>query len=77
MADEILSIADDILRGARAVAMFIYGSDAEKYKRRIYHLVETNRAFPWFPEGSLICCRKSVLIRDWIESPENRHMKRG
>lgn len=36
-----VALADDLLRGAGAIAEFIYG-DA-KYRRKIYHLVETSR----------------------------------
>lgn len=56
-------LASDILRGADAIAEFL-GSE----RRKVYHLVETSR-LPVFRIGSIICARKSTLIK-WIEEQE-------
>jgi len=62
------SLADDILRGAAAIAEFLFG-DA-KMRRSVYHLVETSR-LPVFRVGSVLCARKSTLL-DWIRQQEER-----
>jgi hypothetical protein len=63
-------LANDLLRGAAEIAEFVYGS--RKFRRRIYHLATTNNRFPCFKLGSLLCCRKSVLLK-LIEDEEGRH----
>lgn len=64
--EEEPELAQDMLRGAAAIAEFLYG-DA-KYRRRVYHLLGTAN-FPWFPEGSQKCARRSS-IRRWIAEHE-------
>lgn len=63
-----MSVADDILRGANAIAVFLYG-DARQ-RRKIYHLAATGRV-PTFNEGAIICARKSEIVR-WIRAQEAR-----
>jgi hypothetical protein len=60
------TIGGDILHGADAIAAFLYGN--EKFRRKIYNLVETKR-LPHFRLGSMICARKSVLLA-WIKAQE-------
>jgi len=61
--------ASDILRGAEEIATFVFGSAS--LRRRVYHLIATSN-FPSFKLGSMICARKSVLIK-WVEDQEQRH----
>ena len=62
-------LSDDLLRGAAAIAEFLFGS--AKDRRKVFHLVETSR-LPTFKLGSMICARKSVLMA-WIEEQELRN----
>lgn len=61
--------ASDLLRGAAAIAEFLFGSP--KHRRKVFHLVETSR-LPTFKLGSMICARKSVLMA-WIVEQETRN----
>lgn len=61
-------LASDLLRGAGAIAVFLFGSANER--RKVYHLAETSR-LPTFHLGSLLCARKSVLLQ-WIAEQEKR-----
>jgi hypothetical protein len=61
-------LANDLLRGADEIALFLYGDAGQR--RKVYHLVGTSK-FPAFKLGSMICARKSVVIR-WIEDKESR-----
>ena len=69
MNEHTPEVAKDILRGATEIAVFLYGSG--KYRRRIYHLKATSTV-PFFKIGSVICARKSVLLK-WFEAQEQRH----
>jgi len=61
------AIAGDILYGADAIAMFLFGE--RKHRRRVYNLVSTN-GLPVFRIGVNICARKSVLL-GWIADQES------
>lgn len=61
----------DMLRGAAAIAEFLYGSESDR--RKVFHLVATSR-LPTFKLGGLICARRSVL-RQWIADQETRNSK--
>ena len=61
--------AKDMLRGADEIAQFLFG--AETQRRKVYHLVATSN-LPVFKLGSMICARKSVLLK-WVEEQEGRH----
>ena len=64
------ALGDDILQGAEAIAGFLFG-DA-RLRRRVYHLTSDARfRMPHFKLGSIICARRSVLLR-WIAEQENR-----
>ena len=59
----------DMLRGADELAEFLFGSKSQR--RKVYHLAATSN-LPVFKLGSMICGRKSVILR-WIEGQEVRH----
>lgn len=65
-------LSRDILRGADQIAAYLYG-DA-KLRRKIYHLVQTGN-LPVFKLGSILCARKSKLLR-WIEEEEAKSSNR-
>ena len=62
-------LADDLLRGADAIAEFMFGSTSER--RKVYYLANTGKrnSLPVFRMGSVLCARKSSLIQ-WIEAQE-------
>ena len=62
------ALADDLLRGADEIAAFIFGS--RESRRKVYYLAECSR-LPVFRLGSLLCARRSVLMR-WIAGQESR-----
>ncbi len=68
------SIASDLIVGAAALARFIYGSDDERYQRRVYYLTSAvcKRPLPHFRLGNQIAARRSTLLA-WIEEQEGRH----
>jgi hypothetical protein len=61
-------LADDILRGADKIAEFIFGERGSR--RKVYYLAECSR-LPVFRLGSVLCARKSVLLK-WISGQESR-----
>jgi hypothetical protein len=61
-------LADDLLRGADAIAEYIFGAGASR--RRVYYLAEASY-LPVFRLGSVLCARRSVLMR-WIAGQESR-----
>jgi hypothetical protein len=62
--------ADDLLRGAAAIAEFLFGD--KKHRRKIYHLIETSR-FPHFKMGSMVCTLRSSVL-EWIEEQQRRNL---
>jgi hypothetical protein len=60
------SLADDLLRGADAIAEFIYGKATSAYRQRVYRAKDE---LPCFKLGKDICARKSTLLR-WIAEQE-------
>jgi hypothetical protein len=69
MTQSHAEFAEDLLRGADAIAEFLYGSP--EFRRKVYHLAATSN-LPVFKLGAMICARKSVLLR-WVEDQEVRH----
>jgi hypothetical protein len=69
MSDDEAEFAKDILRGADAIAEFLYGD--REMRRKVYHLVASSN-LPVFKLGSMICARKSVLLK-FVEAQEGRH----
>jgi hypothetical protein len=66
MTDHDEELAKDLLRGAKEIALFMYGE--RERRRKVYHLVATSN-LPVFKLGSTICARKSVLLK-WIRDQE-------
>ena len=61
-------LGDDLLRGAEAIAEFLFGD--RRQRRKVYHLAETSR-LPIFRLGSMLCGRRTALMK-WIEEQERR-----
>jgi hypothetical protein len=70
MNDNDPEFSQDMLQGAKAIAMFMYGRCDQKAQRKIFHLVEKTN-FPSFKVGSMICARRSVIIA-WVRKMEER-----
>jgi hypothetical protein len=68
------SIASDLIVGAAALARFIYGSDDERFQRRVYYLTTAGckRPLPHFRLGNQIAARRSTILA-WIEEQEGHH----
>ena len=62
------ALSDDLLRGADAIADYLYGDATQR--RKVYHLAETSR-LPIFRLGSVLCARRTVLLH-WINEQEQR-----
>jgi hypothetical protein len=60
-------LADDLMMGGEALAEFMFGNKEER--RKVYHLAESKNPPPFFKMGSVICARKSTLLR-WIAEQE-------
>ncbi len=58
----------DLLRGAAAIAEFLFGH--VRHRRKVFRLNETSR-MPYFYNGSMVCARKSTLL-SWIKEQEQR-----
>jgi hypothetical protein len=69
MTEHDPEFAKDLLRGAEEIAQFLHG-DSE-LRRKVYHLVATSN-LPHFKLGSMICARKSVLLK-WIKDQEDHY----
>ena len=64
------TLADDLIVGAADLARFIYGSDEQRFQRRIYYLCTVaKRPLPHFRLGSQLAARRSTLLR-WIAAQE-------
>jgi len=60
--------AADLLRGAGAIAEFLFGDAGER--RKVYHLSETSN-LPVFKLGALLCARRSTLL-EWVADQERK-----
>lgn len=58
------SISSDLLIGAAAISVFLYGTPDKR--RKVYHLAKTSR-MPHFHMGSQICARRSELSA-WLRA---------
>jgi hypothetical protein len=68
LEDNPSTLADDLLEGASAIALFLYGR-ADK-RRRVYRLMESKgKRPPIFSAGRTLTARKSSLMR-WFEQQE-------
>jgi hypothetical protein len=68
-----LSLADDLLRSAEEIAVFLYGRSEDPKEacantRRIYHMKDKH-GFPAFKMGGVLSARKSTILK-WIEQQE-------
>ena len=58
---ESATLGDDLLHGAEAIAVFVFGN--EKHRRKVYHYAgDAKVRLPVFRIGNVICARKSKLI---------------
>lgn len=64
-------LADDMLRGAEALAEFLLGDPTQR--RKIYHLAETTD-WPFFHMGAVLCGRKSKFLA-YIEDQERKSLE--
>lgn len=67
------TLADDLLRGAEAIAVFVFG-EAEARRKVYYYASEAKVRMPTFRMGNVICARKSKLM-SWIEEQEHAGWK--
>ena len=66
--DACPTLADDLLHGAEAIAIFVFGSVS--HRRKVYYYASDAKVrMPVFRFGNVICARKSKLIA-WIEAQE-------
>src|ERR1700685_4575000 len=63
-------LADDLLCGAVQIGEFIFGPGKKNSRRKVYYLAECTK-LPVFRLGSVLCARRSVLLR-WIAGQESR-----
>lgn len=63
-----VKISADMIRGASAIAEYMFGD--RRYRRRVYHLVQTSR-IPIARIGSTLYLRPSTYQK-WIETQEAR-----
>jgi hypothetical protein len=64
--DESLPLAEDLLQGADAIAVFIYGNADEANRRRVYHAAG-KRELPTFYFNGKVCARKSTIMKRFAE----------
>jgi hypothetical protein len=64
-AESERQLAEDLVKGAGGIALFLFGSDAAKFRRKIYHLSAPRRKdrLPVFRMGNQLFARKSTLLR--------------
>ena len=62
------TLAEDLLRGADAIALYVFG-DVNERRKVYYYASEAKVRMPTFRMGNVICARKSKLI-EWIERQE-------
>ena len=62
--------AEPMIRGGAAIAEYVFGD--RRYRRRVYHLVETSK-FPVVRVGATLCLRPSTYQK-WLESQEPRNL---
>lgn len=62
------TLAEDLLHGAEAIAVFVFG-DARHRRKVYYYASDAKVRMPVFRIGNVICARKSTL-RNWIATQE-------
>ena len=68
-----LPLANDLLRGADAIRLFMFGDARDEQqagadRRAIYHLA-AKHSLPTFKMGGVLCGRRSTIL-NWIERQE-------
>ncbi len=63
--------AGDLLRGASEISQFLFGD--RRLRRKVYHLARAR--LPVFKLGSMLCARKSVLLK-FVSEQERRGNKK-
>lgn len=62
------TLAADLLHGAEAIAIFVFGDI--RHRRKVYYYAsDAKLRLPTFRIGNVICARKSKLL-EWIEMQE-------
>lgn len=62
------TLAEDLLHGAEAIAVFVFGDI--RHRRKVYYYASDAKVrMPVFRIGNVICARKSTL-RNWIAAQE-------
>ncbi|PJI56034.1 hypothetical protein CTI14_00405 [Methylobacterium radiotolerans] len=67
--DTGLPLAQDLLSGAEAIALFMFGEASEANKRKVYHAAQ-KLGLPTFRIGATLCARRSTILA-WIERQES------
>ncbi len=67
--DTGLPLAQDLLSGAEAIALFMFGEASEANKRKVYHAAQ-KLGLPTFRIGGTLCARRSTILA-WIERQES------
>ena len=75
MSETDPEFADDFLRSAEEIGLFMFGSRDFRFRRKVYHLAATSN-LPVFKIGSMIWARKTALIK-FIKDQEERRSGRG
>jgi hypothetical protein len=57
VSDDSGALSDDLLRGAAAIAKFLYGH--AKHRQKVYR---NAGQWPLFNDGQILCARKSRLL---------------
>jgi hypothetical protein len=60
-------LAHDVLRGAAAIAEFLYGDPKDRQK-----VYRNSAGYSYWREGAVICARKSTLLREIAEREATR-----
>lgn len=67
--DTGLPLAQDLMSGAGAIALFMFGEDTEANRRKVYHAAD-KLGLPCFKLGGTLCARRSTILA-WIERQES------
>jgi hypothetical protein len=58
-------LADEVLRGAKAIAMFTYRNADKNHRRKVYHKYET-RTWPIWKDGAELVSTKTAMRQHFI-----------
>lgn len=68
MAKANIMLSEDLMVGAPAISVFMFGNDTETNRRRVYHAAD-KLGLPCFKIGGSLCARRSTIL-NWIEQQE-------